>query len=79
MYFMEYIHMLHVHVDKCNVYLDRSYYIYLSLFSSDNPEAVNIMHITNIRASIAEASIHSRERPATNCQRKNELCFTGRG
>lgn len=41
------------------MYLDRSYYIYLSRFSFDNPEAVNIMNITNIRAPVAEASIYS--------------------
>lgn len=73
---MEYIHISHIHADKWNVRVDGIYYIYLPLFGSDNPEAVNIMGITNIRAFIAEASIHPREGPSTNCQGKDELCFT---
>lgn len=38
--------------------LDRRHRSYLSLFSSDNPEAVNVMNIANIRALIAEAPVH---------------------
>lgn len=37
--------------------LDNRHYIYLSLFSSNNPEAVNVMNITNIRALVAEAPV----------------------
>lgn len=58
------------------MYLDRSYYIYLSRFSFDNPEAVNIMNITNIRAPVAEASIYSWQGLSTNCKGKHELCFS---
>lgn len=49
--------------------------IYLSLFSVDNPEAVNVMSISNIRAHKAEAPIHPREGLSTHCRgNKVELC-----
>lgn len=38
--------------------LDRKHNTYLSFFSSDNPEAVNIMNITNTRALVAKAAVH---------------------
>ena len=51
--------------------------IYLSLFSLDNPEAVNVMSISNTRAHKAEASIHPREGLSTHCRGKGvELCFS---
>lgn len=57
--------------------LGRRYCIYLSLFSSDNPEAVDIMYVTNVRTRIAETSIYPWEGPSTNCQGKEEdFCFT---
>ena len=58
--------------------------IYLSLFSVDNPEAVNVMSISNIRAHEAEASIHPREGLSTHCRGKEVNCalhrlWEGRG
>lgn len=74
---MQYIHILHIHVYKWNVHLDRRYYIYLSLFSSDNPEAINVMNVITIRAPIAEASVHAWEGPSAHCKGKEEeVCFS---
>ena len=58
--------------------------IYLSLFSADNPEAVNVMSISNIRAHKAEAPIHPREGLSTHCRGKEVNCalqrlWEGRG
>lgn len=52
-----YTHIIYSYVEM-KYTLDRKPNTYLSFFSSDNPEAVNIMNITNTRALVAKAAIH---------------------
>jgi hypothetical protein len=72
---MSYVSQFWMH--EWDLLIDKSYYVYLFLIGSDNPETVHIVDIGIIRALVGKGSLCPWEDPSTSCKnKKDELWFS---